>query len=1125
MSAATKLRDQADRDRIEHELDQTLFVEAGAGTGKTRQLVERIVNLIAQGRAPAARIAAITFTEKAAAELRDRILERLETESDEANSEERRQRCRDALDQLDGAAIETIHAFAARILSLYPLEARLPPGFEIIDETESGVEFAERWRDQLDELLEAPELATPLRDALDAGVTLGHLGKIARKLHEDWDRAESDASLMAGANVNPTPFVTELRSITQQREACIDPADKLHQRLIALSAFADQLEEASSNAGMLVKLLEHSTATSFRVGNVGARRNWPGDAHLPIREALAVLESDRAELRQQVLRSFLAPVYNAIRQFVLGYADERRRRGRLGFQDLLVRCRDLLQNNADVAAEAHRRYRNLLIDEFQDTDPLQTEIVNAIAQGEAGRLFFVGDPKQSIYRFRRADIEQYNHVREGYTGSRVHLTQNFRSQPGITEFVNAVFGPLMTADHSGGQAAWEDLDAAREPPADAAAPATTIIGDELEASAPQARRAEAGHLVNVIAEVRDAAWQMLDPETKTWRSARYADIAVLVPTRTGLSRLLPELDERGIPYRLESRSLVYDSEEVRGLLGILRAIADPTDQIALLGALRAPAFACSDADLFAWKEAGGQWDYRAPIPLEIKPDHPVAEAARWLCNASAAQWRMPVSALVEYVIRERRLMELAVVDRRPRDRWQRLRFLLDQARDFCDRGGRTLNEFLEWAQRQADEDTRVIESVVPESDHDAVRILTIHAAKGLEFPVVILTGLNVEPRAERPVLLWTAGGAPELYFRSGLQTPGYGALYKRESDLEAAERVRRNYVATTRARDHLIVSLYRKPDKNKKSDAHIIADRVEQLSIDPDAPRFRRFGQEPQALPPHSAGGDAEALLPLSPRSRGSLPQRRQGMSRSDRGGSPTDTAADRAQWLAKRQTAIEANANFAVQSATSIAKHTPAADPNLEKDEPPDDLPPWRRGRAGTSIGRAVHSALQTINLEAQNEAEIRTVARAQSAAEGLGLRETTEVARLIRVALNTATVREAVAANRYWRELYVAAPIPDGNGGQTLVEGFIDLLYETAGGELVVVDYKTDALQAGEPVNAALERYQLQGATYALALEQSLGRPVATCRFLFLHANQERDIEDLTEAVSQARQLITQT
>ena len=140
------------------------------------------------------------------------------------------------------------------------------------------------------------------------------------------------------------------------------------------------------------------------------------------------------------------------------------------------------------------------------------------------------------------------------------------------------------------------------------------------------------------------------------------------------------------------------------------------------------------------------------LRIGIPASYPVAEALRWFQDTAVGQWRLSVSALVERVIRERRLMELAVVDRRPRDRWQRLRFLLDQARSFGDRGGHTLNGFLRWAQHQADEDTRVVESVAPESDHDAVRILTMHAAKGLEFPVVVLAGLNVGSRDERPVL-------------------------------------------------------------------------------------------------------------------------------------------------------------------------------------------------------------------------------------------------------------------------------------------------------------------------------------------------------------------------------------
>ena len=598
---------------------------------------------------------------------------------------------------------------------------------------------------------------------------------------------------------------------------------------------------------------------------------------------------------------------------------------------------------------------------------------------------------------------------------------------------------------------------------------------------------------------------MLDQIGKASRPANYSDIAVLVRARTGLTRLLPELDERNIPYRLESRSLVYHSEDVGRLLGILRAIDDPTDEVSLVGSLRSPAFACSDVDLLGWREAGGRWDFRAEPPADIPVSHPVAEAMRWFRDTAVGQWRLSVSALVERVIRERRLMELAVVDRRPRDHWQRLRFILDQARSFGDRGGRTLNEFLQWAQHQADENTRVVESVVPESDHDAVRILTIHAAKGLEFPVVILAGLNVGSRDERPVLLWRAGAAPELHLREGLKTPGYDELYEREATMQRAERVRLNYVAATRARDHLVVSLYRKQGGNLASDAHVIACQIDQLGDSQKESLFREFA--PQSTQPR-------------PPSKGERPtaDRARPVEIHD----ITDSAAKREQWLAERDAAIRSHANFEARSATSLAKRESPKDPNVEKDERPDDLPPWRRGRAGTSIGRAVHSALQTIDIEAADDIEISAVAKAQCAAEGLDARDSAAVARLIRVALNSPSLRDAVASDRYWREVYVAAPIADDRGREVLVEGFIDLMYQTVDEDLVVVDYKTDALRDGEAVDQAVARYELQGGTYALALEESLGRRVATCRFLFLHANEERSVPDLAAAVARVREAL---
>ena len=186
-------------------------------------------------------------------------------------------------------------------------------------------------------------------------------------------------------------------------------------------------------------------------------------------------------------------------------------------------------------------------------------------------------------------------------------------------------------------------------------------------------------------------------------------------------------------------------------------------------------------------------------------------------------------------------------------------------------------------------------------------------------------------------------------------------------------------------------------------------------------------------------------------------------------------------------------------ESATSVAKGIQRPQrPNGEKGEPPDDLPPWRRGRSGTNIGRAVHSALQTVNIENPDDAEILAVAKAQSAAEGLTVRSAADVARLIHVALNSATVREAVASGRYWREVYVAAPIADDNGREVLLEGFIDLIYQTVDGDLVVVDYKTDALRDGEAVDQALVAVRAAGSSLRLvtggvAWEAGLRLPVS--------------------------------
>ena len=1094
------LPDQPARDRIHDDLDATIFVEAGAGTGKTAALVDRIVQLVASGRTAANRLAVITFTDAAAAELRDRVLVALEgAAADPARSETERARYTTALGVLEAAAIETLHSFAARILSTHPLEAGLPPGFEVVDETRAAVAFDHRWAGHLEAMLEDPALREPLRRALMMGLKIGDLRSLAQSLHGNWDRLEAEATELPSPAILPIdvgPFATALAGICAEREHCAEPTDKLYLRLEQLEAFARQLESAIGDDLESLRLL--ALCPSLRVKNIGRAANW-GDGTLPqVRSALGDLGVQRDAFLKAAKTAVIPSLYTSLRRFVLDYAEERRRSGQLEFHDLLVRARDLLRGDGSVRRALRERFSHLLIDEFQDTDPLQTEIAFLLAADhdgdpppwrtaavDAGRLFFVGDPKQSIYGFRRADIELYQAVQDRFAGETEQLTQNFRSVPAITEWVNGMVEPLMGAEPQPGQATYIPLHAHR--PAHPADVTVRLLGEPRDVNVSEVRREEAAEIARVVRETKDGRWQVLEPSgaagREHFRDARFQDIAILVPTRTSLPGLLVALEEASIPYRLESRSLVYGTQEVQDLLAILRAIDDPTNEVALVAALRSPGFGCGDDDLMSYVAAGGRWDYRRTPPVALAADHPVVVGLAWLRRSYEQRWWQPVSTTIDHVIRDRRLLELGTLDRRPRERWQRLRFILDQARAFMDAGGTTLREFLSWAERQADEGARVIETVVPDPDDDAVRIMTIHAAKGLQFPIVVLTGLNVQPQSRTRPVLWNDAGRPELHLRKDFETAEYDTLLSHNQDLEQFEDVRLFYVAATRARDHLLVSLFH---STKRAAANSRAAKLYALAQQrPELWRPVELSTAPTAA---SSVAPARAL----------------------------DTATERAAWLERREQAVAKHGTLPAVSATALAKASAStADPNLEKDPPPDEDPPWRRGRAGTAIGRAVHSVLQTIDLA--TGAGLQETARAQAAAEGVADRAS-EIERRARAALGSAAVRTAVASGRFWREVYVGAAV-DG----VLVEGFIDLLYEEPNG-YVIVDYKTDALPGDGAIDGAMQRYRPQGAAYALALTEALGQPATRCVFVFLTPVDliEHEIADLDEAIRDVRSRI---
>ena len=1056
--------DWANRERIRTSLDETLFVEAGAGTGKTSALVERVVELVKQGQ-PMRAIAAITFTEAAAAELRDRLRSALEAAAEVGGIP------LSAVEELDEAAISTLHAFAQRILVEHAPEAGLPPVFIVRDEIQSSLAFGEWWSSTLDRLLDDPLLLTTWHLGLATGLQPGKLADLAQAMHTHWDRLDAGPALHG-----PEPDENDVRRAVEAAAAALQSLrtwaahcnldrGRLIERVLGLAALGD---DVVAGQGLPAQL---SLLGGSKPHRGAGYKGWsvdPEDVKADCAHAEELCERALAVTQDFVLRRLL----RAIGRAVLGAAEERRRAGELEFHDLLVLARRVLRDNTDVRAALRTRWQRILIDEFQDTDPIQVEIAALLgaAPGEGdtstgwenlalepGRLFFVGDARQSIYRFRRADLALFRQVADVLEETIVPLTQNFRSVPAVLEWVNAVLGPKMP-----GYEALVPARTATKPPSRKgdSGPVWTL-GTAREASLPEIRVEEAAEIAQTIARVTGAdgtgaGWDVLDPRTEEIRSASFDDVAILLLTRTSLDYIENALEEARIPYRVESASLVWSTQEVRELIAVLNAVEDPGDEVALVAALRAPAFSCGDDELLAWKQAGGRWSLEAPAPESLPGDHPVAMAMATLRQFRAERWWAGTSGTVERVARTLGFFELSLIHERARDSWRRLRHVIDEVRSFEEAGGGTLRQFLSWAAAQADGGARVKEAVLPEPDNPAVRILTVHGAKGLEFPVCILAGLNAQPRSHFGVqLLWTADGRVEASLPNGYRTSGFEGLMVAEAD-EAAEEARRLlYVAATRARDHLIISLHHKMNMR---DCHAV--NISKQSSD-KAHLFTPFTPGFLLIPPK---GPPPAL-------RG-------------------DEAAARREWEARRDRLIAENTAAPVLAATDLAKGD---------DSQPQEKLPWQRGRGGTALGRAVHATLQTVDLA--TGAGLDETARAQAAAEGIPERADEVVARS-QAALTSSAAKEAAAA-RHWRELYVGAPV-----GNRTIEGYIDLLYESPDG-LVLVDWKTDRLGSNSNQVEITAKYARQLGAYADVLKQALGRSVVRAVLVFLSDAGAKEID----------------
>lgn len=1063
--------DQACRDLIATALDTTLFVEAGAGSGKTTALVARVVNLVLSG-VPVRAIAAITFTEKAASELRHRIRHEL-TKLADTDPADPAGPAATALADVDNAPIGTLHAFARRLLGEFPIEAGLPPRFDVLDEVQSATDFHERFTDFLEVLLDGPtavrfvELCQYDGFGIEKGVR-----RAADDFQANWDlvaeRVQGDLPPM----VDEAEVRRDLAARCAAVAACEAPPDDTQVPVVAAFARHTALLAEPLPLGELLRTLNGLAKTKAGGGDKNKWRKHHGNeaALVDYRDALKAVAATAGAALTGFNDERRLTLGALLREFTLQSVAARCADGALEFHDLLVLARRLLREHQEVRRALHQRYTHLLLDEFQDTDPIQLELAVRITAAPddqpadhnllrplPGRLMVVGDPKQSIYRFRRADIAQFMRAEKQIGAKAAPLSANFRSTAPVIAWVNHTMARLI--EHQPDvQPHYQALTAARAHGHDHGT--VTVLGaaphgDDDGNDADALREHEAADVAAVVVQALSEGWPVwrdgVDGAPGGLARCQPGDIAILLPSRLSLAALQAALSRAGVPARAENSSLVYAAPEVRALLIALRAADDPTDELAVVSALRSPLFGCSDRDLYHWKVTHGRsWRLHEvvegrggePLPDELR-DGAVAEGLRCLYELSERiPWSTP-SELLAWLVRERMVMELALVGDDSRDVWRRVRFVVDQARAWSDAGGHGVRRYLLWTRLQGDEGRFVAETVLPETDHAAVRIMTVHAAKGLEFPITVVSGLSTTgqgPGGKRVV--WTTDG----WTLSDKNDPDYQQFAPIDEAMSDAEKSRLLYVACTRAMDHLVVSLHR-PEKVNRSAAWALAGAC----ADAD---HHQFEGTPGVLAP--AAGQAQQVA-----------------------------WADETQWAQAWNAALAAASRPAALSATTLAARLrPEPDPATSKDPVDLDLPPWQRGRYGTAVGRAVHAVLQFADL--LDGHDIAALAASQAAAEGVFGSER-NIERLARSALQAPSVA-AGARGQHWRELFVAARV-----GTSVVEGYIDLLVRDPARGLLVVDYKTDQLPPGADRDQRLARYGHQLAAYGVALEQLLGEPIA--------------------------------
>lgn len=831
------ISDAKNRERIATELDKSFFVEAGAGSGKTHSLVDRMSGLIRYGHAQIENIVAVTFTRKAAANLRERFQIELEDAlNNPAVPSHEKDKIHEALNNLEKTFIGTIHSFCAKLLRERPVEAGVDPGFEEIEEDENGV-YAERvWSEYIE------------RQGFENNKVIGWM--------RDNGISPDDLKSMYMTRINYTDVEPVISDVP--RPDFSEEKENVREFLESIRREMPDAEPDKGWDGLQLVVVKGLRLAGF--GYLREDRKFVILLNLLNKEPRIVksrwpkgnaedCQSRFSEFRETVVLPALKrwgeylhkPLMGFIEDGVRYYEKWRKERSLLNFQDLLTMTAALLRKSTETRKYFKSHTTHLMVDEFQDTDPIQAEIIMLLtgeddsvsdwrkARPKLGSLFVVGDPKQSIYRFRRADINIYNEVKQIFKTNKdevLELTSNFRSLPPIRGLTDSVFKSIFPQESTKYQAKFAPL---------------VTVSDEEEGFSSGVIKNEIGKVwrnrpegIAKIDAERIARWiqnaiaggvrlqrTQEEKEAGLTETPRPGDFMIITKVKLRLPIYAHALESLRIPYEMSGGESFGESEELSEICKVLKAAADPRDPISLVAALRGQYFGISDDMLYRFKKGGGRFSYYSNPPkgfdLMTKSFERLKKYRDIVMKNSAAT---AAEKIIENLGAVPLAVSLEMGSTRAGNILKAMELLQEPQADQTGSFSELVENLNTFLTSKVTEEMSLFPGAVR-----AVRIMNLHKAKGLEAPVVFLADPKGEPKEYEPVIhvnrtekgskgYFVMERKKAMYHSEQFAFPvGWNEQKEEEKHYEEAEDKRLEYVAVTRAKNILVVSTYHETTK------------------------------------------------------------------------------------------------------------------------------------------------------------------------------------------------------------------------------------------------------------------------------------------------------------------------